>query len=171
ALIGEWFSFYGPRPAEFIRDALGLDAESASAALDELVEARKIIAGRLVASRGEEVCDAANFEIMLRMNRDRGAVGFEPLPIKRLPLFLAQHHGIASPVDDPDGLAGCMDKLLCLPAPAAMWESEILPARVQPYDPSWLDAFIREGDLMWVGREKKRVAFCFESDLDLMEAT
>jgi ATP-dependent Lhr-like helicase len=63
-----------------------------------------------------------------------------------------------------------MEQLLCLPVPAEMWETEILPARLHPYSTSWLDTIMQEGELRWTGSANRRAAFCFESDLDLMQA-
>jgi ATP-dependent Lhr-like helicase len=61
------------------------------------------------------------------------------------------------------------EQLLAYPAEAAVWESEIFPARLQPYDPSWLDTLMQEGDLLWIGSEGHQIAFCFETDLDLLQ--
>ncbi|MCP5345011.1 MAG: DEAD/DEAH box helicase [Pseudomonadales bacterium] len=36
-----------------------------------------------------------------------------------------------------------------LAAPATLWESDILPARVPAYDPAWLDVMCISGRLMW----------------------
>ena len=34
-------------------------------------------------------------------------------------------------------------------APAAAWEGEILPARMEDYDPLWLDALCLSGRVVW----------------------
>ena len=34
-------------------------------------------------------------------------------------------------------------------APAAAWETEILPARVNEYDPAWLDELSLAGRVVW----------------------
>ncbi len=101
---------------------------------------------------------------------DKGAIpSFEPLGIEWLPLFLADYQGITKPKDNLDALKDSFEQLLCYPAEAAAWESEILPARLQPYDPSWLDTVMQEEDLLWVGGEARHIAFCFETDLDLLQ--
>jgi ATP-dependent Lhr-like helicase len=120
-------------------------------------------------STDERICDSENFEVLLRLARASAVPVFEPLDVEWLPLFLAQHQGVTDPGDDVEGLFRCIEQLLCLPVPSALWESEILPARLHPYSASWLDSAMQEGDLRWVGSENRRVAFCFESDLDLMQ--
>jgi len=137
--------------------------------LEDLLDARKLVKGELVSGGGaEDVCDSDNFEILVRLARAEAQPVFEPLEIERLPLFLADFQGITSSKGDLEGLRERIDQLLCYPAEAGFWESEIFPARLQPYDPSWLDTLMQEGDLKWVGNEGHRIAFCFEPDLDLM---
>jgi ATP-dependent Lhr-like helicase len=107
--------------------------------------------------------------MLLRLARRESIPSFEPLGIERLPLFLAVYQGVINPKDNIDGLYDCIEQLLCYPAEAAAWESEVLPARLHPYDPSWLDTLMQEGGLLWLGSEGHRVAFCLESDLDLLK--
>ena len=53
------------------------------------------------------------------------------------------------PASGPESLAGLIEQLEGFPAPAAAWESEILPARLADYDPVWLDALCLAGRLAW----------------------
>ncbi|MDY6912146.1 MAG: ATP-dependent helicase, partial [Chloroflexota bacterium] len=168
-LLGDWLQFYGPVSFDFIRTTLGIENGPLMLALEYLVDSQKLITGQLVTDGPEDdFCDSENFEILLRMARADAVPGFEPLDIEWLPLFLAQHQGLAKPESDIDGLAQRIEQLVCYPAPASLWETEIFPARVQTYSASWLDTLMQESDLRWVGTEKGRIAFCFESDLDLM---
>jgi ATP-dependent Lhr-like helicase len=161
-LIGQWLQFYGPVTLEFIRETLGIDSERL-----------QLIIGELVTEGGsDEVCDSENFEMLLRLVRIEARPAFEPLGIEWLPLFLADYQGVISPsdrIDGIDGLSRCVEQLLCYPAEAGTWESEIFPARLHPYDPSWLDTLMQEGGLLWIGSEGHRVTFCFESELDLFQ--
>jgi ATP-dependent Lhr-like helicase len=91
------------------------------------------------------------------------------LGIERLPLFVATYQGITDHRSNLEGLQERIEQLFCYPAEAGMWESEIFPARLQPYDSSWLDTLMQEGDLQWIGAEGHRIAFCFEADLDLLK--
>ncbi|HZM16732.1 MAG TPA: ATP-dependent DNA helicase, partial [Candidatus Krumholzibacteria bacterium] len=57
-----------------------------------------------------------------------------------------------SPEDDvegPEGLSMVVEQLDGFEAAAAAWESEILPARVADYDPSWLDSLCLSGRCTW----------------------
>ena len=41
---------------------------------------------------------------------------------------------------DPDGLKKALEGLFGYPAPARLWEAELLPARLDPYYTAWLDS-------------------------------
>ena len=171
-LIGQWLQFYGPVTVEFVRETLGIDSERLQWIIEDLTDSQRVVQGQLVTEGGsDDVCDSENFEMLLRRVRIEAAPAFEPLGIEWLPLFLADYQGIVRPPDRKDGvdeLFHCLEQLLCYPAEAGAWESEIFPGRLHPYDPSWLDTLMQEGELMWVGSEGRRVTFCFGSDLDLV---
>jgi ATP-dependent Lhr-like helicase len=169
-LIWQWLQFYGPVTIDFIRKTLGIESERLQLIMEDLLDSQKIIQGQLVTDGApEEVCDSENFERLLRLIRVEAAPAFEPLGIEWLPLFFADYQGITKPRDGIDGLYRSMEQLLCYPAEAQTWESEIFPARLHPYDPSWLDTMMQEGEVLWIGSEGHRVTFCFESDLDLLQ--
>jgi ATP-dependent Lhr-like helicase len=170
SLLSQWLQYYGPVTVEFIRRTFGIDNERLQLTLEDLIDSQKIIQGPLVTDgESDEVCDSENFEFLLRLVRVESRPTFEPLGIESLPFFLADYQGITKLQDNIEGLYHCMEQLLCYPAEAGIWESEILPARLHPYDPSWLDTLMQEGGLLWVGGEGHRVTFCFESDLDLLQ--
>jgi ATP-dependent Lhr-like helicase len=170
SFLGQWLQFYGPVTVDFVRHTLGIPPERLRPAIEDLIDSQKIIQGQLVIDGGpDEICDSENFEILLRLARREAIPSFEPLGIEWLPLFLADYQGITKPKDNIDGLKDSFEQLLCYPAEAAVWESEIFPARLQPYDPSWLDTVMQEEDLLWIGGEGHTIAFCFETDLDLLQ--
>jgi ATP-dependent helicase Lhr and Lhr-like helicase len=167
--LGEWLRFYGPTTSEFLLKTLGMKADRLHPALEDLSDAQKIVRGQLVTGGDpDEICDRENFEMLLRLARAESRPVFEPLEMKSLPLFLAAYQGIANPQTGLEALKERVEQLLGYPAEAAAWETEIFPARLQPYDPSWLDTLMQEEDLEWIGAEGHRIAFCFGSDLDLL---
>ena len=170
ALLTEWLQFYGPMAPARIGEVLGLDAARLQVSLDELAEAETLISGQLIAQCDDElICDSQNFESLLRLARAAAVPAFEPLPLEQLSLFLARYHGLTGS-DDEDDLARRLEQLLCYDAPASLWESEILPARLRAYATSGLDGLMQESVLRWVGRGRERVTFCFEPDLDLLDS-
>ena len=172
SFLSQWLSFYGPRNPSFIARHLGVGGDRLAQSLEDLVQTQRIVSGRLVEGGGEEgLCDGENFETLLRMTRAAAVPAFEPLSVDWLPLFLGEWQGVTSPAGDADGLFRRIEQLACRFCRAELWETEVLPARVRPYLPALLDGIMAESDLIWVGGEGRRAAFCFEADLDLLGGT
>lgn len=170
SMICQWLQYYSPKTVRFVARAVGLDLERLAVALEGLVDSGRLVSGQLLQQTSDElICDSENYEILLRLMRAHARPVFEPLSLELLPLFLAKFQGITEPEKDMDGLFQRIDQLVCCPAAAELWESEILPARMQSYDPSWLDSIIQQSDLSWIGCGKRSLCFCFEPDLDLLQ--
>ncbi len=172
-LLSEWLQFYGPLPAAFIADTLGLETARAVNCLDLLVDDQRLIFGPLIKNRADTCyCDARNFEMLLRLERRAAQPVVDPRPCEALAPFLARVQGLTSgPADRRDPVEWLMDigeqMSGCLLA-AHLWEGEIFPARMPAYDPAWLDSLMQTTDLTWLGRPKRQLTFCFEPDLDLL---
>ncbi len=171
ALLAEWSRFYGPFPAERPRSLFGLAAETLAEVAESLEEAGTWVIDQLVAGReGVEICDAGNLETLLRWTRAAARPAFQALPLAKLPLFLASFQGLTAPGSTVDELKRRLEQLLGYPAPAGLWEREILPARLVPYYPAWLDSLMAESDLLWLGVGPERLCFAFPADLELLLA-
>jgi ATP-dependent helicase Lhr and Lhr-like helicase len=174
-LTSELLRFYGPVPRSFITDALGLTEESARDVVAALADDGRVIIGELtLGATSVEVCDSENMERLLRLARAQGRPSIQALPIDRLPLFLATWQGLARDATEPDAdsaLRDGLDRLFGYPAPADLWESDILPARLSRYQPAWLDRLFRETDLTWVGCDPGRLLLTLEADRHLIAVT
>ena len=166
--LAQWLRFYGPVAVADVYAALPVDRDRLDQAIDELVESQTVLVGALrEGSTAAEICDAENFEILLRILRAEARPAFEALDPDWLPLFLALRQGLTSPGDGEEGVQRALEPLLGYAMPAAAWETEVLPARVTDYRESLLDAVMQESDLRWVGVGQKQAMFAFESQLDL----
>ncbi|MFC2027146.1 DEAD/DEAH box helicase [Chloroflexota bacterium] len=171
SILSQWVQFYGPIIPEVISSTLGIEQSRLQLALEDLIDSESIITGQLITDgEDNEICDSENFEVLLRISRVEAIPRFEPLGIEWLSLFLATHQSLTNPSDDVDGLFECIEQLTCYPTDVARWETEIFPARMKSYSTSLLDTIVQEGDLRWIGSSKEQVAFCFESDIDLIQA-
>ncbi len=169
-VLAEWVRFYGPRSSDAIGRMSGMPADRLAEALNELIDSQTLIFGHLVAgSDAPQFCDRENFEVLLRMLRHTSTPAFEMLEAARLPLFLAQYQGIVRPGDGQQALLDCITQLEGYAAPAALWESDILPARIAGYRKEALDQLMQEEALLWIGRPGRKVFLNFESDLDLLQ--
>jgi ATP-dependent helicase Lhr and Lhr-like helicase len=169
SLLSEWLHFTGPVTRSYILATLGCDPDRLEVALSDLLDNEELITGNLVSHSDEEyVCDSGSFEILLRLNRLESRPAFEPIDIQKLPLFVAAFQGIARASTGLEALDQRMEQLVCYAAPAEMWESDILPSRLKPYDPAWLDTVIQSGEISWLGSEKQQVTFYYKPDLLLL---
>ncbi len=171
-LVGEWLRFYGPLAPERLHRVFGLDADRLREVLALLQESQQVVIDQLTRGAPDaelEVCDVENLEILLRWLRRESRPSFQALGAEYLPLFLAIHQGLVRRGECLEDLRERLDRLLGYPLPAAAWEAEILPARLSPYYPSWLDSLMQETDLLWFGCGKTRLSFAFPADLELFQ--
>ena len=73
-------------------------------------------------------------------------------------LFVWQKVAPDHKVEGGASVANLLDQLEGFEAPAGSWESEILPARVNDYDPAWLDALCLSGKLSWLRLSPPRMS-------------
>ena len=67
-------------------------------------------------------------------------------------LFEWQHAAPDHRMEGPEGLAGLIEQLEGLEAGASAWEGDILPIRMEGYDPTWLDQLCVSGRVAWSRR-------------------
>jgi ATP-dependent helicase Lhr and Lhr-like helicase len=61
-----------------------------------------------------------------------------------------------SRMSGPDAVAAMVGLLEGFEAPAAAWETELLPARVSDYEPEWLDELCLKGRAAWMRMSRPR---------------
>lgn len=167
--LAEWLAHYGPLEIDAVGSKLGLDREQTAVAIGRLVDGERLVIGRFRRDREiEELCDSQNLERLLRLLRAAARPSFEPLPLEQLPLLLATEQGLAQRSDGVEGLQRALEGLLLYSAPAASWESDLLPARLDPFYPAWLDSVLQESDLFWLGTGRERLTFAFPEEHALL---
>ncbi len=170
AFVAEWLRFYGPVSRALLTETLGLGDALSLDLLETLTASEALVIDRFRAGDDapREICDAENLERLLRLMRAAARPAFEPLPVERLPQFLASWQGLAAPADGVEGLQAALERLFGFAAPARLWETELLPARLEPYYPSWLDSLLQESELVWRGCGRERLTFAFPDDVELL---
>jgi ATP-dependent Lhr-like helicase len=83
----------------------------------------------------------------------------EAVPIATYLDVLGQHSHVAprSRLTGRAGLLAVIDQLAGIEAPIGEWETNIFPARVASYDPTWLDELCMTGEVMWARLTPKRL--------------
>jgi ATP-dependent Lhr-like helicase len=101
------------------------------------------------------------------MHRAAARPSFRAVSLDHLPLFLALHQGLGTTNASLDDLKPALEGLFGWPVNAGMLETELLPARLDPYLPSWLDALMSETDLGWFGCGPQTLALGLSGDRHL----
>src|SRR5206468_8909067 len=116
-------------------------------------------AGRLVEGEfrpggtGREWTDAGVLRMLRQRSLARLRQEVEPVEHAALGRFATMWQGVVRRRQGPDALLDAIEQLQGAPLPASILETEILPARVDVYDPADLDAVTAAGEVVWVGIE------------------
>jgi ATP-dependent Lhr-like helicase len=153
---------------EVVRDRLGSVGPTTSAALAETCAlSRAAVDGALArleaegtVMRGEfspgaaetEWCDRRLLARIHRYTVNRLRQEIEPVSPRDFTRFLLRWQRVDAQTrgEGPDAVAGVVSQLEGFEIPAAAWETEILPARVDEYDPAWLDELSLAGRVVWL---------------------
>ncbi|MFW6363038.1 MAG: Lhr family helicase, partial [Spirochaeta sp.] len=166
--LSQWLRYYAPLPVSKVAAVLPAPPAFLQIILEDLSAAGAIIIDRFTPGTVEdEVCERENLDRLLRIRRAQSRPDIQPMPASRLQLFLAALQGAVHPGSSPGEMEKRLELLFGYPARAELWESEILPSRLNPYFGAWLDTALRQSELVWFGCGKRMVAFAFESDLEL----
>ncbi|MEO7338552.1 MAG: ATP-dependent DNA helicase, partial [Caldimonas sp.] len=145
----------GPASASALAASLTLPRDRVDAALAALQREGSVLQGRFThqALQGGEVewCERHLLARIHRYTLKRLRREIEPVEPRDFVRFLFewQHLADASRLSGPEALAGVLSQLEGFEAPAAMWEAELLPARVRDYATSWLDDLCTAGRTLW----------------------
>ena len=77
----------------------------------------------------------------------------EPVDADALGRFLISWHGLGNRRRGPEALLDAIEQLQGAAIPASVLESDVLPARIDAYEPGMLDLLLAAGDVVWVGVE------------------
>jgi ATP-dependent Lhr-like helicase len=153
-----WLSHSGPATAAELGALLGLPVE----AVDEVIlrlEARGWALRGIfsppasIAARGGTIewCERRLLARIHRATLGRLRREIDPVSVADFMRFLLrwQHLVPAERRQGPDALDAVITQLQGYEAPAAAWESELLPARMDEYDFTWLDDLCLSGRAVW----------------------
>jgi ATP-dependent Lhr-like helicase len=145
----------GPTTVHALADPLGVAPADVDAALAALQQEGTVLQGRFgpdaMAGGAIEWCERHLLARIHRYTLGRLRREIEPVEPRDFARFVFewQHVAPSAHVSGPDALAGVLAQLEGFEAPAASWETELLPARVADYAPRWLDELCTSGRTMW----------------------
>lgn len=165
SILGQWLRYEGPVSIERICSVFGVNSAEAEDAVNALVEVDEAVRNIAVEDTNNNlslICDRENLEMLLRLSRKKQRLEIKERPASVLVPFLAMRQGLT------EGGSGFRKNLYGWAAQAKLWETEILYARDNNYNPEKINNELREERLIWYGAGKEKIAFCRIEDLDLV---
>ncbi|WP_447803646.1 DEAD/DEAH box helicase [Pseudomonas serbica] len=145
-------SAFGPLPMQAIAAPLELPALKVTQALAHLEREGYVLRGRFTPGNPEEEwCERHLLARIHRYTVKRLRREIEPVALQDFMRFLFdwQHLSNATRGQGSTVLPAIVAQFEGYPAAASAWDSDLLPARLKDYSPTWLDEACRSGKLVW----------------------
>ncbi|TMJ58223.1 MAG: DEAD/DEAH box helicase [Alphaproteobacteria bacterium] len=142
----------GPATADALAAALGWEPKDITAALASLEAEGFALRGRFTPNIGaEEWCERRLLARIHRYTVGRLRAEIQPVSARDFLRFLFSWQRVTpdARMEGPDAVEILVRQLEGFEAPAGAWETEILPARLAGYEPSWLDDQCLSGRIAW----------------------
>jgi ATP-dependent Lhr-like helicase len=143
----------GPMTARGLADSLNLpETALVDGALLALEGEGKLLRGRFTPGSTElEWCDRRLLARIHRYTLNRLRAEIEPVSAADFMRFLVhwQHAAGETRVKGAEGLAAVIEQLDGFELPAGAWEQDVLAARVQDYEPDFIDRLCLSGRVAW----------------------
>ncbi len=154
-LVRSRFEALGPVTAAALAQPFGLPAEEILPALAALEQQGTAMRGEFTARAGgaaatEEWCERRLLARIHRYTLKRLRNEIEPATLADYQRFLFHWQGLGGERrEGGEALRAVLGELQGLALPAALWERQVLPARIKDYSPSLLDQLCTAGELVW----------------------
>ena len=142
----------GPITASQLTEIFGLLRSEIDAALLALEAEGFVLRGKFhPAATEQEWCDRRLLARIHRLTIDRLRAEIQPVSVQDFYRFLFawQRADLEHRVEGVEGLQSVLEQLDGCELPLAAWESAIITARVNDYDPEWLDRLCFSGRIGW----------------------
>ncbi len=152
ALVRSRIEALGPTMAPALAASMGVELGDIEAALARLTAEGVVMRGFFTPdASAAEWCDRTLLARIHRYTVKRLRQEIEPVTSQDFMRFLFrwQHVVPSERRQGPDALDAVIAQLQGFEAPAAAWEAEILPARLEDYDFTWLDDLCLSGRAVW----------------------
>jgi ATP-dependent Lhr-like helicase len=149
----------GPVTVPALARPLGLRQPAVNAALAALEAEGFALRGLFTPGVAEEEwCERRLLARIHRYTVKRLRAEIEPVPARDFLRFLCEWQRVAprTRMQGSEAVATVLAQLEGCEAPAAAWESDLLPARLSDYDPEWLDEHCRAGRFVWARLEARK---------------
>ncbi|WP_428100761.1 Lhr family helicase [Candidatus Rariloculus sp.] len=141
----------GPVTAEVVAKPLGLSAAEIAVPLAALEQHGAIMRGAFISGADtEQWCERRLLARIHRYTLKRLRSEIEPVSLADYQRFLFHWQGLAADRrEGREALRAVLGELQGLALPAAVWEREVLPARVEGYGTDLIDELSASGEIVW----------------------
>jgi ATP-dependent Lhr-like helicase len=153
-ILARWLALAGPVTVEEVRERYGWPAEWIEKRIAEWEGSGKLVRGRFRRDiEGPEWCSRRVVELA----RKRALAALrKQIQAVDLPSFAAflqrwQHLDPREHLDGASGVGAIIEQLTGLPRAPGAWERDIIPGRLDRYDPAWLAQLASGGAIVWAG--------------------
>jgi ATP-dependent Lhr-like helicase len=151
-LVSRFARTHGPFLTAEVVAELGVEPHRVVETLEDLERQGRIVRGEFRPDGVErEWCHADVLRVLRRRSLAALRSEVEPVEPEVLARFVPAWQHVGSRLRSVDGLAEVLTTLQGAALPASALESDILPARIEGYQPSDLDTLLTAGEVVWVG--------------------
>jgi ATP-dependent Lhr-like helicase len=153
-LVRRYVRTHAPFTSAEVAERYGLGRSTVEALLKELGAGGKVVEGEFrPGATGREWCDPDVLQTIRRRSLAKLRHQVEPVEPAVLGRLVTHWQGVVRRRRGLDALLDAVENLQGAPLIASILEGEILPARVEGYQPSDLDALTTAGEVVWGGLE------------------
>ena len=153
-LVRRYARTHAPFTSTEVAERYGLGRSTVEALLKELAASGKVVEGEFrPGATGREWCDPDVLQSIRRRSLAKLRHQVEPVEPAVLGRLVTHWQGVVRRRRGLDALLDAVENLQGAPLIASILETEILPARVEGYQPSDLDALTTAGEVVWGGLE------------------
>ena len=148
-----WMDAIGPTTASFLADLLAFPRADVEAALVRLESAGNVMRGTYTQPRKDEIewCERGLLARIHRLTLGRLRSEIEPVSQADFMRFLFrwQHVAKGTNLHGRRGVQQVIEQLQGLELTGPAWETSVLPARIENYDPADLEQLCLSGEVTW----------------------
>jgi ATP-dependent Lhr-like helicase len=153
-ILARWLALAGPVTVDEVRARYGWPAAWIEKRIEEWEENGKLVRGRF--RRDIEVSEWATRRVVeLARNRALAALRkqIQAVDLATFTAFLQrwQHLDPREHLDGASGVSAILAQMTGLPRAPGAWERDIIPGRMERYEPAWLSQLASGGSIVWAG--------------------